>query len=805
MGERAFRALLVGNSTFPEDPNLLDLIGPVNDVNLLQTALTNPEFGLFPSDNVRLLLDKTKQEITREMEAFFRSARREDQLLFYYSGHGVLSVDNDLYLCARDTHTDMLVSSALRDEEANTMIRASRAQSFVIIVDCCHSGRWRSSGRLPTKLKGTGRFVITSSRAAQLAADADVSLFTRHLVDGLLRAPLDANDDGYVAVTDIYDYVFEQLTEENQQTPQRHFDDAVGDIALARRPLKKLTVPRITGKLSEKPPELFIPETDQSIEIRDVRPSETLPVEIIDVFNRGGGELDWTVESDAEWISVAPKTATSFEMNLHPRPGINRGKVRVRDRGRGGSAAVRVVVHLLEEEQPPKLELSASQIDFGTLSLNEEAPQQTVQLRNRGGGDLRVRAVAREGWIVVEQLGDVLAVGVDTSSVGHLGGDIIVQSEGGVATIKVRAEVAPGPILQVNARSVDFGRVPSGERREARVTVRNAGTGELTWDYDHRGDFFEVHRDRESLRIVLHGRPGRHVGSLWITSNGGQISLDVRAETPSVDTSEHLTQAGPVGRAAEEEAKRQARIRWIGFLLMVAGIIARMVAGLRPLDPDEWFVSFDLASLTLAAVLVAMLFRNAPMRLIASGAVVGFGIGTLFRYIQTLAPVVFNGVESPKIDLYYVGLLSAPLLVVGGLLTYRGTPGARARSSVLVLISATIGTALLVTAIVLGRDEFFDASRTGWPAVVPVGLAVATALVIMLIMNAPTFRVTGAGVLIALGAHALLRFYQALDRGRIGDVAWIGLAGGAVIMLAGLSAALFARSRNRTFREGPRV
>ena len=43
-----YRALLIGNSSFPNDPqNLQPLEGPVNDVALLRDALTDPHTGMF--------------------------------------------------------------------------------------------------------------------------------------------------------------------------------------------------------------------------------------------------------------------------------------------------------------------------------------------------------------------------------------------------------------------------------------------------------------------------------------------------------------------------------------------------------------------------------------------------------------------------------------------------------------------------------------------------------------------------------------------------------------------------------------
>ena len=87
MAESAYRALLIGNSTFPLDGgNLPGLEGPVNDIALLRDALTDPVSGLFDRHDVRLLPERTVSEVLVEMEQSFVTASRSVRLLLYYSG-----------------------------------------------------------------------------------------------------------------------------------------------------------------------------------------------------------------------------------------------------------------------------------------------------------------------------------------------------------------------------------------------------------------------------------------------------------------------------------------------------------------------------------------------------------------------------------------------------------------------------------------------------------------------------------------------------------------------------------------------
>src|SRR6266511_2549816 len=162
MNEGVYRALLIGNSMFPKDPhNLFELKGPSNDLALLSAALVHRASGLFAKKDVRVVAEKTKREITRAVEWFYRSAGFDDTLLLYYSGHGKTDEMDQLFLCARDTSTDLLVSTGISDAEIDGMMKRSSARRFVVILDCCHSGAFKSGG-LPMRLKGTGRFLLTS-------------------------------------------------------------------------------------------------------------------------------------------------------------------------------------------------------------------------------------------------------------------------------------------------------------------------------------------------------------------------------------------------------------------------------------------------------------------------------------------------------------------------------------------------------------------------------------------------------------------------------------------------------------------
>jgi hypothetical protein len=242
MSELVYKALLIGNGAFA-DPNLRPLSGPANDVRLLRDALVHPSRGLHRRENVRCLVDRPCPELLVEIEQFFLQARKDDQLFLYYSGHGK-SWNQVLYMCACDTKTTSLVATAVSAKAIDEMIGGSPSSRIVLVLDCCHSGLF-AGGKgdeqieltIPPALRGRGRYVLASAQGAELAADGkDASPFTRFFVEGLLSEDADGNQDGFVTVHEIYEYVYSRVLEVSRQKPQISVDDSVANVVLARRP-----------------------------------------------------------------------------------------------------------------------------------------------------------------------------------------------------------------------------------------------------------------------------------------------------------------------------------------------------------------------------------------------------------------------------------------------------------------------------------------------------------------------------------------------------------------------------------------
>jgi hypothetical protein len=89
-----------------------------------------------------------------------------------------------------------------------------------------------------------GRAVITASSAMEYAFEGDQlaedhspgpSVFTTALVEGLATGEADRDQDGWVSLNELYDYVFDKVRERNpHQTPSRDVE-MQGELYIARR------------------------------------------------------------------------------------------------------------------------------------------------------------------------------------------------------------------------------------------------------------------------------------------------------------------------------------------------------------------------------------------------------------------------------------------------------------------------------------------------------------------------------------------------------------------------------------------
>jgi ABC-type amino acid transport substrate-binding protein len=453
-------ALIVASDEY-SDPGLRRLRAPASDAQALTAVLQDPEIGGF---QVRTLLNEPAYVISEAIEDFFADRRPDDLLLLHLSCHGLKDEDGQLYFAAANTKLRRLGATAVAADFVNRLMNRSRSRRVVLLLDCCYAGAFERgmTARAGTDMGieehfgGHGRAVITASSAMEYAFEgnqlADTqeqqpSVFTSALVEGLETGEADRDQDGLVALDELYDYVYDKVRAATpNQTPGKWTFGVQGELVIARRARPVTT------------PAPLLPELQQAIDhpLAAVRAGAVQELARLLQSGHAGQALaarltlERLTNDDSRMVSAAATTALSAAQE-HAR-------VAEPDIVEETKAA---------ESVPPVLVLSASAVDFGLLPLRGQSPRRTVRVSNAGGGSLRARATTSASWLKLQLVGDELAITVDTTALGDHDDVITVVSDGGSQTIRVQAQIQPQPQpLEVPAASTpaDLSEVPEPGR-----------------------------------------------------------------------------------------------------------------------------------------------------------------------------------------------------------------------------------------------------------------------------------------------------------------------------------------------------
>ncbi len=115
-------------------------------------------------------------------------------------------------------------SSAVAASFVHENMERSRSKRQVVILDSCFSGAFaeglsaKDDGtvNIREQLGGEGRAILTSSTSTQYSfeqQESDLSIYTRYLIGGITTGAADLNDDGFVSMGELHDYVSQKVRE----------------------------------------------------------------------------------------------------------------------------------------------------------------------------------------------------------------------------------------------------------------------------------------------------------------------------------------------------------------------------------------------------------------------------------------------------------------------------------------------------------------------------------------------------------------------------------------------------------------
>ncbi|GKQ39748.1 caspase family protein [Streptomyces sp. A012304] len=433
-------ALIIANDHY-DDQGLKKLRAPAQDAAALAEVLEDPQIGDFEVEVVR---NAPADVMRRRIQGFFSDRRRDDTLMLHFSCHGLKSESGELYFAARDTEMRLLDATAVPSQFVRQCMSRTRAGRTVLFLDCCYGGAFsrgasvRAAGDVNVLESfqgekapgGQGWAVITASDSMEYAFEGPdlaersaprPSVFTQAVVEGLRTGEADRDEDGEVRLNELYDYVYEQVREENpNQTPRRTVE-MQGDpwLAHSRRGRIKIAAATTPSLLqaaidSDNPVTRLGAVTELSRRLRE----ESLPV-----AEGARQALEEMARNDIGQVAVEANSALSV-IRLRPSPAT---------------------------------------LDFGRVRQGSTPEPRSVIL---SGHPLARHCVAQstQRWLRVEPMPNGLKVGVATHTPGHLTGDVVLKgvADETVVHVEVTVESGTGSVPQRTPE-------PSEESEEAVV------------------------------------------------------------------------------------------------------------------------------------------------------------------------------------------------------------------------------------------------------------------------------------------------------------------------------------------------
>lgn len=252
-----YKALLIGNWQYVDpDEKLKAVHGPEHNLPRLRDALIEDNYGLFAVEDLWLRQNLTGVQIGVEIENFIEAAGPEDQLLFYYSGHGIRTTSGNLALCGVDVRFTNRDSMSFDTSKLRTWIdKRGRAQTTILVLDCCYSGQFLGSAideeEAVTNALGEG-IAVLSSGGNEPVSDAFTKETPTEFTLALSKVLVDPDIPGMNGILSPSEVHRALAPYKLPEQPSLKLQQK-GSLAMARRPLQSPIVAPTKPPLALRP------------------------------------------------------------------------------------------------------------------------------------------------------------------------------------------------------------------------------------------------------------------------------------------------------------------------------------------------------------------------------------------------------------------------------------------------------------------------------------------------------------------------------------------------------------------------
>lgn len=195
-------------------------------------------------DKVEESINETRTQTFCKIDQLLKKTENKDLLLIYFSGHGEPDPQHDLCLLFNNTRLDSLLPTSLNYSMIRKSIDASRCKTVIVILDCCYSGAAGIKGNnlkeILARSSGSGTVILSSSSEFDIAKEDEQlehGVFTHYLIEGLKNGAVSGDENGDIALVDLYTYAHEKTIARCSQTPYLKVEGE-GKIIIGKNPLK---------------------------------------------------------------------------------------------------------------------------------------------------------------------------------------------------------------------------------------------------------------------------------------------------------------------------------------------------------------------------------------------------------------------------------------------------------------------------------------------------------------------------------------------------------------------------------------
>lgn len=181
--------------------------------------------------NIITLVDE-KATMTESLAALVKHLKskvkkNETDVYIFFSGHGLAANENDLYLMAKDSDSDLLEYTALNRKKIINILADFKPKSVTMFLDTCYSGVSRKGEQLvasarPIRVKVTDDLdipnnfnIFSASQATQISSSMDKAkqgIFSYYLMKGL-EGNADSNRDRSITNKEMFNYLQNQVSQ----------------------------------------------------------------------------------------------------------------------------------------------------------------------------------------------------------------------------------------------------------------------------------------------------------------------------------------------------------------------------------------------------------------------------------------------------------------------------------------------------------------------------------------------------------------------------------------------------------------